>query len=158
MLAGVYQRMKRKFVTIILLIIVAAILTLRSDHRTLRPSQYGIQTVLVHNCSYEESFRELGDDRQIIVTNHADGSISINETPFTSSTVGPELAKIFQYRSLKLVWFIGDPQLTYGQAMKTLSDLHAEGSNFVVALPTTSQTATANLSRTQIVFQCPYGL
>jgi biopolymer transport protein ExbD len=111
---------------------------------------------MVHSCSDEVAFRELGDDRQIIVANYADGSISINETPFTSATVGPELAKIFESRRLKLVWFIGDPQLTYGQAIKNLSDLHADSSAFVIALPTTSQIAAAN-SLPHVVSQCPYG-
>jgi hypothetical protein len=68
--------------------------------------------VLVLSCTNEEALRQLGDDRQIVVTNHADGSIWINETPFTASTIGPELSKIFENRSLKLVWFRPNPQLT----------------------------------------------
>ena len=146
--------MKRNYRTTVLVLIVIAVLAFRLLHRTVKTTQYGIPTVLVHNCSNEEAFRELGDDRQIIVSNHADGSIWINQTPFTPSTVGPELAHIFQFRSLKLVWFIPDPTLTYGQAMKSLSDLNAGSGGFVVALPTTSQVATANAN----VAQCPYGL
>jgi hypothetical protein len=55
-----------------------------------QPTRRGIQIVLVHSCTNEEALRQLGDDRQIVVTNHADGSIWINETPFIASTVGPD--------------------------------------------------------------------
>jgi biopolymer transport protein ExbD len=162
--------MKRNYLTIILIVIVVVLSGFRFHHRAIRPPQYGIPITLVHNCSNEEALRELGDDRQIIVESNAEGSISINGMHFTSSTIGSELAKIFQSRSLKLVWFIADPQLTYGQAVKNLSDLQANNSNFIVAIPTTSQIAAASLPvptgqiaapnspLTRPESQCPYGL
>jgi hypothetical protein len=39
------------------------------------------QFVLVHSCTNEEGLRQLGDDRQIVVTNHADGSIWLTSSP-----------------------------------------------------------------------------
>lgn len=95
--------------------------------------------------------------------------MSINGMAFTSSSVGPELAKIFQYRSLKLVWFLADPQSTYGQAVKNLSYLGANTSDFIIALPTTSQITAANspiptgqnATNSPLPLpesQCPYGL
>jgi biopolymer transport protein ExbD len=146
--------MRRSYLTIILTIILIGLSIFRFRQRSVRSAPHGIRVALVHNCSNEEALRELGDDRQVIVESHPDGSMSINGTPFSASSVGPELAKIFEYRSLKLVWFLADPQLTYGRAVENLSDLHATTSNFVIALPTTSQIATANMFESQ----CPPGL
>src|ERR1700679_559539 len=98
--------MKRNYVTIILIVLVVVLCAFRFERRIHPAARRGIRIVLVHNCTNEEALRQLGDDRQIVVTNHADGSIWIDETPFTASAVGPELSKIFDYRSLKLVWFI----------------------------------------------------
>jgi biopolymer transport protein ExbD len=158
--------MKRNHFTISLIVILAVLSVFRFCHRAAIRPQYGMPISLVHKCNNEEALRELGDDRQIIVNSHADGSMSINGMAFTSSSVGPELAKIFQYRSPKLVWFLADPQSTYGQAVKNLSDLQASTSNFTVALPTTSQISAATLSPIaaasspppQLIEYCPYGL
>jgi biopolymer transport protein ExbD len=158
--------MKRNYFTVSLVVVLVALSVFRFRHRMVRSQHYGIQIALVHNCTNEEALRELGDDRQIIVNSHADGSMLINGTSFTSSSVGSELAKIFQYRSPKLVWFLADPQSTYGQAVKNLSDLQASTSNFTVALPTTSQISAATLSPIaaagspppQLIEYCPYGL
>jgi hypothetical protein len=54
------------------------------------------------------------------------------------------LSKIFEYRSLKLVWFIPNPQLTYGHALESLSDLPANASEFAIAMPTTSKVEEMN--------------
>ena len=150
--------MRRNYVTIALAIVAAAVLVLRLHHREHRVAQYGIPTVLVHSCSDKEAFRVLGDDRQIIVTNHPDGAIWINQTPFTSATIGPTLTKIFEFRSLKLAWFIGDPGLTYGQAINDLSALHSGTAEFMIALPTTKQVAVSNVAFSHGESQCPYGL
>lgn len=145
--------MKRQFITATLTLIAAALITFRATHRKPHPTQLGFQVVLFHDCSNEEALRELGDDRQIIVISHADGSLSINETPLDSSAIGPELAKVFQYRSLKLVWYIADPHSTYGQAVTNLSALHQDATKFVVAMPTTIQIVSAGAATSQ----CPYG-
>jgi biopolymer transport protein ExbD len=149
--------MKRHYITAALTVIAVALIAFRLTHPKQRPTPRGMQTALVHDCTNEEAWRTLGDDRQIIVTSHADGSLSINQTPFTSSTVGPELATIFEYRSLKLVWYIADPHLTYGQAITNLSDLHADTSKFVIVMPTTNQVAAANSAFPHGESQCPYG-
>ncbi|MGD0796262.1 MAG: hypothetical protein ABR910_00940 [Acidobacteriaceae bacterium] len=135
------------------MLIVTALAVLRLHHGVLRAPLYGMRVALVHDCTNEEALRELGDDRQIIVESNAEGSISINGTPFTHSTVGPELDKIFESRTPKLVWYIADPHLTYGQAMQNLSGLHADRANIVIAVPTTNQIAVSSAQMSQ----CPYG-
>jgi hypothetical protein len=145
--------MKRHYITAALTLLAVTLISFRVTHHKQHPTPRGFQTVLFHDCSNEEAFRELGDDRQIIVTSHADGSLSINQTRFPSSAIGPELAKIFQYRSLKLVWYIADPHLTYGQAITNLSAVHQNTTKFIVAMPTTSQIVSSNAA----TGQCPYG-
>jgi hypothetical protein len=145
--------MKRHSITAALTLLAVVTIAFRVTHRKQHPIPHGFRTVLFHDCSNEEALREFGDDRQIIVTSHADGALSINETPLTSSAIGPELAKIFEYRSLKLVWYIANPHLTYGQAIKDLSALHQDTTNFVVAMPTTIQIVSSNAATSQ----CPYG-
>jgi len=157
--------MKPRRSTLILLAIATALFAFRALHRKTNIGFHGISVSLVHNCSDNDALQMLGDDRQIVVTTKPDGSSLINETPFTSSTIGPELAKIFNSRSIKVIWFIADPRLTYGQAVQSLTNLHSDGSNFIVALPTTSQGTAANLpvpirgsGLPHFQAQCPYGL
>ena len=116
--------MNRRYITAALTVIAVALIAFRLTHRKHVSPPHGLETVLVHDCSNEEAYRELGDDRQIIVTSQADGSLSINATPSTASSIGPEMEEIFEYRSFKLAWYIADPQLSYGKAIENLSALH----------------------------------
>ena len=150
--------MNRRYITAALTVIAVALIAFRLTHRKHLSPPHGLQAVLVHDCSNEEAFRTLGDDRQIVVTSYADGSLKINETPFTASSIGPELEKIFQYRSLKLAWYIADPRLTYGQAITNLSALHQDRTKFIVAMPTRDQVEKMSLPVWPTSqSQCPYG-
>jgi hypothetical protein len=93
----------------------------------------------VHPCSNEEAFHELGDDRQIVVNSTDGDRIAINATPFTLTNIGPELEKIFDYRDLKLVWFVGSPTETYGQAIDALAHLHTQQTRAMTVLVTKLQ-------------------
>ena len=82
--------MNRRYITAALTVIAVALIAFRLTHRKHVSPPHGLETVLVHDCSNEEAYRELGDDRQIIVTSQADGSLSINATPSTASSIGAE--------------------------------------------------------------------
>jgi hypothetical protein len=73
--------MKRHYITAALTLIALALIAFRVAHRKHLSPPHGLQTVLVHDCSNDEAWRTLGDDRQIVVTSHADASLSINQTP-----------------------------------------------------------------------------
>jgi hypothetical protein len=65
---------------------------------------HGFPIALSYPCHYPESFNVLGDDRQIVVRYKADKSLSINQTPFSESEIGPEIEKIFETRNYRLAW------------------------------------------------------
>jgi hypothetical protein len=51
------------------------------------------------------------------------------------------------------------PELTYGHALESLSDLHANASKFAIAMPTTSKVEEMNRPiKPGNESQCPYGL
>lgn len=130
--------------TAILLLLIACIALWDLAHRSKKVSAQGLQVALLHPCTNEEAFRELGDDRQIVVTSIDSTRVDINATPFVLTTVGPELEQIFAYRELKLVWFIGNRNGTYGQAIDVLAHLHTKQTHAVTVLVTRLQTAATD--------------
>jgi hypothetical protein len=152
---GVYDRMKIHWRTASL--VVAALLLFAWDiHQTKHPHpQYGLPVLLSHTCSWQESFNQIGDDRQIIVTKSDPASVEINHMRFDEAGLRKEFALIYQTRNERLAWFQGDTGISYGDAVRVVGDMYQSGFHPAIALLSPND-ETFYTAKASSVGPCPF--
>ena len=115
----------------------------------------GLPVLLAHTCSWQESFRQIGDDRQIIVTDGDPGSLAINYMPFDEVGLRKEFALIYQTRAERLAWFEGHREISYGEAVKTLGDMYDSGFHPDIVL-TSARDEALYTAKPASTGGCPY--
>jgi hypothetical protein len=95
---------------------------------------HGLPVLLSHTCSWQESLSQIGDDRQIIVTKSDPENVEINHMRFDEVGLQKEFALIYGTRAERLAWFQGDTEITYGDAVRVMSDMYQSGYHPAIAL------------------------
>jgi hypothetical protein len=147
--------MKRYIRTVVLALAAVSVLAWRL-HRVKHPDPpRGLPVLLAHTCSWQESFRQIGDDRQIIVTDGSPGRLEINYMPFDEVGLRREFALIYETRAEKLAWFEGNREISYGEAVKTVGDMYESGFHADIVL-TSLRDEALYTAKPASIGPCPY--
>lgn len=134
----------------------AILLVLWRMHNGQRPHMPGgVPVLLSHTCSWQESFNQIGDDRQIIVTKSDPESVAINHIRFDEAGLQTELELIYRTRAERLAWFQGSGEISYGDAVRVLSEMYQSGHHPAIALLSPDD-ATFYTAKGSSVGPCPF--
>jgi hypothetical protein len=140
----------------VLLVVATLLLYAWKLHRAKHPHpQHGLTVLLSHTCSWQESFNQIGDDRQIIVTKSGPESVEINHMRFDEVGLRKEFALIYGTRAERLAWFQGDSGISYGDAVRVMGDMYQSGFHPAIALLAPDD-ETFYSAKGSLVGPCPF--
>jgi biopolymer transport protein ExbD len=140
----------------VLLAATALLLFVGTIHRARKAHvPTGLPVLLSHTCLWQESFNQIGDDRQIIVKKSDLKGVVINELHLDEAGLRRAFAQIYGTRAERLAWFEGDAGISYGDAVRVVSDMYQSGFHPAIVLltPRDKMSHTANVAA---VGECPF--
>lgn len=131
----------------IICIIIIVVLAVRWARRP-RSVATGVTVYLTHLCRQDEL--QESNARQIELHYLEGGRVLINDNEYPVDETRSEIQEIMRYRTKRLIWFFGDPQLSYGEVAGNLAALGHDSPGLSIFLVTPAVQKAADSALTPL--------